>query len=54
VTAHAAGDVVTLTGHVGTRLLREIAERAAAGAPGIRRVDNQIAVEPPRNEGEIR
>src|SRR6187549_3225993 len=42
VTAHAAGDVVTLTGHVGTWLQREIAERAAADAPGIRRVDNQI------------
>ena len=35
VTAHAAGDVVTLTGHVGTWLQRDIAERAAAGAPGI-------------------
>ncbi len=53
VTAHAAGDVVTLTGHVGTWLQREIAERAAADAPGIRRVDNQITVEPPADEGEI-
>jgi osmotically-inducible protein OsmY len=51
--AHAAGDVVTLTGHVGTWLQREIAERAAADAPGIRRVDNQITVDPPDDEDEI-
>jgi osmotically-inducible protein OsmY len=53
VTAHAAGDVVTLTGHVGTWLQREIAERAAADAPGIRRVDNQLTVDPPADEDEI-
>jgi len=53
VQAHAAGDVVTLTGHVGTWLQREIAERAAADAPGIRRVDNQITVDPPDDEDEI-
>jgi osmotically-inducible protein OsmY len=53
VTAHAAGDVVTLTGHVGTWLQRNIAERAAADAPGIRRVDNQITVDPPTDEDEI-
>ena len=53
VTAHAAGDVVTLTGRVGTWLQREIAERAAADAPGIRRVDNQITVEPSADEDEI-
>jgi osmotically-inducible protein OsmY len=47
VTAHAAGNVVTLTGHVSTWLQRDIAERAAAGASGIRRVDNLITVEPP-------
>mgnify|MGYP003576493379 CR=1 FL=1 len=52
VQAHAAGDVVTVTGHVGTRLQREIAERAAADAPGIRRVDNQITVDPPDDEDE--
>jgi hypothetical protein len=50
--AHAAGDVVTLTGHVGTWLQRDIAERAAAGAPGIRRVDNLITVEPPIEKEE--
>jgi osmotically-inducible protein OsmY len=53
VTAHAAGDVVTLTGHVGTWLQRDLAERAAAEAPGIRRVDNQITVDPPADEDEI-
>ena len=52
VTAHAAGDVVTLTGHVGTWLQREIAERAAADAPGIRRVDNRIVVDPPAADDE--
>jgi osmotically-inducible protein OsmY len=51
VTAHA-GDVVTLTGHVGTWLQRDIAGRAAADAPGIRRVDNQITVDPPADEDE--
>jgi osmotically-inducible protein OsmY len=51
--AHAEGDVVTLTGHVGTWLQREIAERAAADAPGIRRVDNQITVDPPDDVDEI-
>lgn len=50
VQAHAAGDVVTLTGHVGTWLQREIANRAAADAPGIRRVDNQITVDPPDDD----
>jgi osmotically-inducible protein OsmY len=53
VTAHAAGDVVTLTGHVGTWLQRDIAERAAGSAPGISRVDNRITVEPPIEEVEI-
>lgn len=53
VTAHAFGDVVTLTGHVGTWLQREIAEHAAANAPGITRVDNQIVVEPVVQEAEI-
>jgi osmotically-inducible protein OsmY len=52
VTAHAAGDVVTLSGHVGSWLQREIAERAAADAPGIRRVDNRITVERPRDEDD--
>jgi osmotically-inducible protein OsmY len=53
VTAHAAGDVVTLSGHVGSWLQRDIAERAAADAPGITRVDNRITVEPPSDEDEI-
>jgi len=41
-----AGDLVTLTGTVGSWLQREAAERGAASAPGIRRVDNQILVIP--------
>ena len=35
------GDVVTLTGTVGSWLQREAAERAAGSAPGIRHVDNR-------------
>jgi len=53
VTAHALGNVVTLTGHVGTWFQRDIAEHAAADAPGITRVDNQIVVEPAAEEQEI-
>jgi len=53
VTTHVDAGVVTLTGHVGTWLQRDIAERAAAGAPGITRVDNQIVVEPQVEEDEI-
>jgi osmotically-inducible protein OsmY len=53
VTAHAAGDVVTLSGRVGSWLQREIAERAAADAPGIGRVENRITVEPPGDEDEM-
>ena len=53
VHAHVSGDVVTLTGTVGTWLQREIAERAASAAPGIRRVDNQITVDSQGDEDEI-
>ena len=45
-----AGDVVTLTGTVGSWLQRDAAERGAASAPGIRRVQNQIVVAPPAIE----
>jgi osmotically-inducible protein OsmY len=41
-----AGDVVTLTGTVGSWSQYEAAERGAGSAPGIRRVDNQIRVVP--------
>ena len=41
-----AGDVVTLTGTVGSWLQREAAERGAASAPGIRCVQNRIVVVP--------
>jgi osmotically-inducible protein OsmY len=40
------GDVVTLTGTVGSWSQREAAERGAGSAPGIRTVDNQIRVVP--------
>ena len=40
------GATVTLTGTVTTWRQREIAERAAADAPGITRVKNQIVVQP--------
>ena len=40
------GDKATLTGEVQTWLERESAERAAADAPGIACVDNQIEVNP--------
>jgi osmotically-inducible protein OsmY len=41
-----AGDVVTLTGTVGSWSQYEAAERGASSAPGIRQVDNQIRVVP--------
>jgi osmotically-inducible protein OsmY len=40
------GDVVTLTGTVGSWSQREAAELGAGSAPGIRQVDNQIRVVP--------
>jgi osmotically-inducible protein OsmY len=40
------GDVVTLTGTVGSWSQYEAAERGAGSAPGIRQVDNQIRVVP--------
>jgi osmotically-inducible protein OsmY len=40
------GGVATLTGSVTTWPQRETAERAAASAPGIIRVQNEIRVEP--------
>jgi osmotically-inducible protein OsmY len=41
------GTTAILTGHVGSWPQREAAERAAASAPGITLVTNQIVVEPP-------
>lgn len=40
------GDIVTLTGTVGSWLQREAAERAAGSAPGITHVDNRIVIVP--------
>jgi osmotically-inducible protein OsmY len=45
------GETAELTGTVGTWLQRETAERAAANAPGIRRVHNKIIVMPPPTDG---
>ena len=44
-------DVVTLKGTVGSWMQRDAAERAAGSAPGIRRVDNEIVVEPREPHG---
>jgi osmotically-inducible protein OsmY len=45
ITVTLSGDTATLSGTVGTWLQRESAERAAADAPGIARVDNRILVQ---------
>lgn len=52
ITVNIIGDTAQLTGTVDTWLQRESAERAAANAPGIRMVDNQIVVVPPEFEDE--
>lgn len=41
-----SGDVVTLKGSVRSWMQRDAAERAAGSAPGVRRVDNELLVEP--------
>jgi osmotically-inducible protein OsmY len=46
ITVDVHGHVATLTGTVATWVQYEAAERAAAHAPGITRVDNRIMVEP--------
>jgi osmotically-inducible protein OsmY len=46
VAVDVQGDVATLTGSVRTWQQRESAERAAASAPGIARVRNEILIEP--------
>lgn len=53
ITVGLAGPVVTLSGAVATWQQRDAAERAAAGAPGITRVDNEIRVEPVEPVDEI-
>jgi osmotically-inducible protein OsmY len=45
ITVTVSDDVATLSGTVRTWLQRESAERIAADAPGVNRVDNQIVVE---------
>jgi osmotically-inducible protein OsmY len=44
------GDTVVLTGTVSAWTERDAAEHAAAGAPGIRSVDNRIVVEPAEHD----
>jgi hypothetical protein len=46
ISVTVSNGVVTLKGTVRSWLQRDAAERAAGSAPGIRRVDNQIVVEP--------
>jgi osmotically-inducible protein OsmY len=49
-----SGGTVTLKGLVSTCLEREVAEHAAAGAPGIAFVENQILVEPlAKSDGDL-
>jgi osmotically-inducible protein OsmY len=45
ITVAVSGNTARLTGTVGTWLQRDSAERAAANAPGIAHVDNQIVVQ---------
>jgi osmotically-inducible protein OsmY len=45
ISVTVSGDTATLTGTVGTWLQRDAAQRAAASAPGITRVDNQIVLQ---------
>ena len=52
VTVKVVGETAELTGTVGTWLQRETAEHAAANAPGIGRVVNDIIVMPPPLDGE--
>ena len=47
LTVMTDNDVVTLSGTVASWTQREAAERAAACAPGVARVDNHIIVSPP-------
>lgn len=53
VAVDVAGDIARLTGSVTTWQQRETAERAAASAPGITCVKNEILVEPPEPVDEI-
>ena len=46
IAATVTADTAVLSGTVATCHQRELAQRAAANAPGIARVDNRIVVEP--------
>ena len=49
ISVEVSGSTATLTGTVGSWLQRESAERAAASAPGIARVENHIHIESMRD-----
>jgi osmotically-inducible protein OsmY len=49
ITVAVYGDTATLMGAVATRQQREVAERAAASAPGVAHIDNQLIVQPKRS-----
>jgi osmotically-inducible protein OsmY len=55
ITVTVSDESAVLTGSVGSWLQRQAAERAAAAAPGIRRVDNRLIVAPTAvdDDGEI-
>lgn len=53
VTVTVLGGAATLSGNVTTWFQRDAAERAAAHAPGIKRVENLITVEPAEPVDEI-
>jgi osmotically-inducible protein OsmY len=53
VTIDVNGGIARLAGAVATWQQRDAAERAAASAPGITRVDNDILVEPFEQADEI-
>jgi osmotically-inducible protein OsmY len=53
LTVEVSNAAVTLRGTVKSWAQRFAAQRAAAGAPGIRRVDNHLTVVPPEPVDEI-
>jgi osmotically-inducible protein OsmY len=55
ITVTISDEIAVLTGTVGSWLQREAVERAAAGAPGVKWVDNRLTIQPtvrPEEPGE--
>lgn len=50
ITVAARNGVVTLTGHVGVPWERTLAQDIALGVRGVREVENQVIVDPPKQE----